>query len=110
MATCAVKIGGMLFTVDYSGQKELFNELNQLQEVFGHTACKKCGNTDLRHVVREVDGNDYYELRCSDKKCRAKLEFGQHNNKEKTLFPKLKDKEGAYLKNEGWVVWEKPKE
>ena len=34
MATCAVKIGGMLFTVDYSGQKELFNELNQLQEVF----------------------------------------------------------------------------
>ena len=111
MATCAVKIGGMLFTVDYSDQQDLFSELGKLEEVFGYTSCGKCGNNNLKHVVRNVNKHTYFELRCGDvKNCRAKLEFGHHDGKDKTLFPKRKDKEGNWLKNDGWVVWEKPKE
>ena len=58
--------------------------------------------TNFRFVVRNVDGNDYYELRCND--CGAVLAFGQHK-KGGTLFPKRKDDEGNYLPNKGWHKW-----
>ena len=47
--------------------------------------CGLCGSNNLRFVVRNVEGNDYYELRCVD--CGALLAFGQHK-KGGTLFPK----------------------
>ena len=90
------------FELEGSGQKEIFKELALIQEIFSEEKCGVCGKTSLRFIVRNVDGNDYYELRCND--CGAILAFGQHK-KGGTLFPKRKDDEGKYLPNKGWHKW-----
>jgi hypothetical protein len=90
------------FELEGSGQKEVFKELATIQEIFGETKCGLCGSTNIRFVVRNVDGNDYYELRCLD--CGAILSYGQHK-KGGTLFPKRKDDEGNWLPNMGWHKW-----
>jgi hypothetical protein len=90
------------FTVEGSGQKEVFKELATIQEIFGEEKCGMCNKNSLKFVVRNVEGNDFYELRCSD--CGAILSFGQHK-KGGTLFPKRKDDAGEYLQNKGWHKW-----
>jgi len=92
------------FELEGSGQKEIFKELAMIQEIFSEEKCGECGSTNLKFVVRNVDGNDYYELRCND--CGAILGFGQHK-KGGTLFPKRKDDEGNYLPKRGWHKWVK---
>lgn len=96
--------GKLQFEVEGSGQKELFKELATIQEIFGEEKCAACNKTNIRFVVRNVDSNDYYELRCND--CGAVLSFGQHK-KGGTLFPKRKDDDGNYLPNKGWYKWTK---
>ena len=85
-------------------QKDLFNQISSFQEVFDEGCCGKCGNENVRFVVRTVEENDYHELRCSS--CSAKLSFGA-NKKGGGLFPKRKDKEGNWLPDRGWVKWNK---
>lgn len=92
------------FELEAAGQKEVFKELATIQEIFGEEKCGSCGQNSLRFVVRNVDDNDYYELRCND--CGAVLAFGQHK-KGATLFPKRKDDNGNYLPNKGWHKWSK---
>ncbi len=92
------------FEVEGSGQKELFKELATIQEIFGEEKCGNCNKDSIRFVVRNVDDNDYYELRCAD--CNSILSFGQHK-KGGTLFPKRKDENGNYLPNKGWHKWTK---
>jgi len=91
--------------LESDGQKEIFKELAVLQEVFGENTCGMCSSTSIKFMSRNVDDNDYYELRCSD--CGAILAFGQHK-KGNTLFPKRKDDQGNYLPNKGWHKWQKP--
>jgi len=93
---------GISVEVEGGNQKEIFEELSTLQEVFGVSACGKCKKTDLKFVVREVDDNKFYEVHCND--CNAKLAYGSHK-KGGTLFPKRKDEEGKYLPSQGWVRW-----
>ena len=66
--TCQVS-DALAFELDAKDQTDVFEQLSSLQEVFGETTCGKCGKTDLRFVVRENDGNKFYELRC--KSCGA---------------------------------------
>jgi ribosomal protein L40E len=82
--------------------KDIVAQLYLLQEVFGETQCGKCGSENLRFVVREKDGNEYYELRCID--CGARLSFGVHK-KGGSLFPKRKDADGNWLPDKGWQKW-----
>ena len=92
-------------TLDVSHQRDAFEELSRVQEVFGNTQCKKCNGTDVRYQVRtDHEENKYYELVCNS--CRAKLAFGAHK-KGGGLFPKRKDKEGNWLNTNGWVKWNK---
>lgn len=95
---------GLTVRVEGSNQKEVFKQLAAFEEVFTETVCKKCGGSDTRFVVRNVEDNDFYEMRCENLNCRAKLEFGQHK-KGGTLFPKRKDDEGNFLPDNGWTVW-----
>ena len=101
-------VGQFSFEIQEDSMKEVFKNLAKLDEIFGNDVCGKCGGTDIKFVVRNVDDNDYYELHCKDIKCRAKLAFGQHK-KGGTIFPKRKDKEedGKYLPNNGWTVYVK---
>jgi hypothetical protein len=94
------------FELEGSGQKEIFKELALIQEIFSETKCGLCGSTNIRFIVRNVDGNDYYELKCND--CGAVLAFGQHK-KGGTLFPKRKDDDGNYLPNKGWYKYQSNK-
>ena len=87
------------FELEGAGQKEIFKELSALQEIFGEESCGMCKSHNIRYVVRNVEGNDYYELRCAD--CGAVLAFGQHK-KGGTLFPRRKDDDGKWLPNRGW--------
>jgi ribosomal protein L40E len=96
------KVGSLTITFEAETQKEVFKYLSSLEEVFGETKCGKCGSENLRFVVRENDGNEYYELRCLD--CGAKLAFGA-NKKGGGLFPKRKDAEGSWLPDKGWTKW-----
>jgi DNA-directed RNA polymerase subunit RPC12/RpoP len=90
-------------SVEFDGdsQKDLFGQIASFQEVFEESKCGKCGSENLRFIVRTVDENDYYELRCMD--CGAKLAFGV-NKKGGGLFPKRKDGD-TWLPNGGWVKW-----
>lgn len=90
------------FELEGSGQKEVFKELATIQEIFGEHCCGLCQKSNLKFVVRNVEGNDYYELRCND--CGGTLSFGQHK-KGGTLFPKRKDDENNWLPNKGWYKW-----
>lgn len=91
------------FEVEGEGQKEIFKELSSIQEIFGESECGMCKNTDIRFAVRNVESNEYYELKCT--KCGATLAFGQHK-KGGTLFPKRKDDKGEYMPNRGWYKWQ----
>ena len=96
------KLGNLSVEFECDTPKEVFNQLSVFQEVFGETNCGKCGSENLRFVVRVVDDNPYYEIRCLD--CGAKLAFGA-NKKGGGLFPRRKDAEGNWLPDNGWTKW-----
>lgn len=99
--------GRLEVEIEGEQQKDIFRSLGTFQEVFEHSKCGKCGEENIRFVVRtNADGDDFYELHCQD--CGARLAFGQHKNKDGTLFPKRKDGEGKWLPNGGWVKFVPP--
>jgi len=97
-------------TVTGNDHKELFSNMASYQEVFDNTKCGKCGCEQLRYVTRQdQEENTYYEIRCTNIGCLAKLAFGAHKKTE-TLFPKRKygknhEKAGEYLPHNGWLKW-----
>lgn len=100
--TYTTKNGRIAVEVEGESQKDLFLELARFQEVFEETTCGKCGSENLRFVVRTVDDNQYYELRCLD--CGARLAFGVHK-KGGGLFPKRRGENNEWLPDRGWVKW-----
>jgi MinD superfamily P-loop ATPase len=107
---CDYKVNDkLIIKFDGANQKEVFQNLAQLGEVFSISECGACGSKDIRHAVRTVPSGKqvftYYELHCQ--KCRARLSFGQSTDTV-TLFPKRKDDEGKYLDNGGWTKYVKP--
>ncbi len=95
--------GQLLFELEGAGQKEVFERLSEIQEIFGEEKCGACKGESLRYAVRVIDDNKYFELHCTT--CRARLAFGQHK-KGGTLFPKRKDDDGNWLPNNGWIKWD----
>lgn len=105
--------GNMTFEVEGAGIKEIFEDIAEIQEIFGVSRCGACGSMDTKFRVREVDGNKYYEQVCQNGgdahgngACRARLSFGQ-NRDMKRLYPKRKDKDGNYIANGGWEKYVK---
>lgn len=92
------------FEVSAEDQKTMFKELAELQETFSNTKCKRC-DSDARFVVRNVDDNDFYEMRCTNDKCRARLHYGC-NKKGGGVFPKRKTEDDKYHQFGGWLVWD----
>ena len=94
-----------------SEMTEIFEQLAHLAEVFGNmTARKEKYNdgksyNDVYPVVRTDDkDNKYYELHS--RYTPMKKAFGC-NKKGGGLFPKRKDKEGNYLPDNGWMIFNK---
>lgn len=102
---------------------EVFESLASLQEVFSNDECGIC-HKPARFIVREDDEkNKYYEMRCTNLSCRAKLQFGC-TKKGGNLFPKVRwdslsegdqknradqkaaaEKNRGYLPAGGWYKW-----
>lgn len=91
--------------VECRDQKELFDSIAGLQDVFQNTKCGKCGSV-AKFQTRTVDANQFFEARCTNPKCRAKLSFGCHKTGN-TLFPKRSDDDGKYHKFNGWKVFDR---
>lgn len=102
MSVCKVKAGGLVFELDVKGERDLFEQIAHIQEVFDHV-CGKCDSSNIKLVVRENDGNKFYEMRCKD--CGAKLSFGSHKTGG-TLFPKRKGDGDEWLPSGGWTKWD----
>jgi hypothetical protein len=93
----------MKIELEGADQKDVFEKLSDLSEVFGENECGACKSPDVRFMVRTVDKNKFYELKCNQ--CGARLSFGAHKTGD-TLFPKRKDAEGNWYDNKGWTKWD----
>ena len=94
---------GMVVELESENVKNMFGLVSQVQEVF-QQECGKCGNKQVIYCIRKVSGDEYYELRCSDSKCRAKIAFGQAKDNV-TVYPKRQDSEGNWKGANGWTIW-----
>lgn len=111
MLKATLKTPVVTFQLEAEKPKDLFKALAEVQEVFGEAKCGLCGKSDLKFVVRTVEGNDYHELACNS--CFAKLSFGASKQKPGHLFPirkltkegKASRKDGEYGKHNGWSVY-----
>mgnify|MGYP006138780865 CR=1 FL=1 len=99
--TYTTQNGRLRVELDADTQTSTFQAISRFQEVFEESVCGKCGSENLKYVVRNIDDNFYYELRCKD--CGAKLAFGVHKSGG-GLFPKRKDGD-QWLPDNGWVKW-----
>lgn len=94
--------GRITFEIEGGSQKELFEGISLLQEVFeADSTCGVCNSPEIRFRVRKVDTYVYYEYHC---KCGARLSFGQSKDM-KSLFPKRKDDSG-WLPDRGWSKYQ----
>ena len=100
--TSTSKNGRLNTELEGDSPRDIFANIAKFQEVFEETVCGKCGSENVRFVVRNVDDNLYFEIRCMD--CGARLSFGSPQ-KGGGLFPKRKDGEGNWLPDNGWVKW-----
>jgi DNA-directed RNA polymerase subunit RPC12/RpoP len=100
--TYTTKNGRINVEIEGESHRELFAQINKFQEVFEEDICGKCGHDHVKFIVRTVDDNQYYELRCAN--CGAKLSFGA-NKVGGGLFPKRKSPDGDWLPDSGWVKW-----
>lgn len=82
--------------------KDLFVDIHRFQEIFEEDTCGKCGSQDIKYIVRTIEDNQYYELKCVA--CSARLSFGV-NKKGGGLFPKRKSNDGKWLVDSGWLKW-----
>ena len=98
--------GRVSVELDAETQRDAFQQLSDFQEIFDEVACGKCASENLRFVVRTVDDNQFYEIRCMD--CGSRLEFGSMKQGGR-LFPRRKDKEGNWLPDRGWGKWNSEK-
>ena len=100
--------GRITAEIEGSTDVELFEKIARFHEVFGNSTCVVGdeASTAVRFVVREHDGNKYYEMRCDGpgELKGYKKEFGC-NRTGGGLFPRSKDREGNWLPNNGWQKW-----
>jgi len=88
--------------IEGDSHRDIFDQISRFQEVFEQGTCGKCSSENLKYVVRTVEDNQYFELRCAN--CTARLSFGA-NKKGGGLFPRRKDSAGSWLPDAGWVKW-----
>ena len=91
--------------VEGENQKELFENMAKVQEVFNEETPPGAKGLNTRYVVRVVDDNKFYEMRCQE--TGQVLSFGCHK-KGNTLFPKRRDDSGQTVGKNGWHKYVAP--
>ena len=96
--------GRLKVEVEGQTQKGIFKRIARFNEVFEAEPCGLCSNEDTQFSVRTIDGNDYYEKKCT--KCHATLSYGQMKEGGR-LFPKRKKDDGTWdTEHRGWYRWQ----
>jgi hypothetical protein len=101
--------------VESETSKGLFKGIAECQATFEDTKCGACGDTNIRYVHRTVEDNEFYEVHCTNIKCKAKLMYG-HKKDGKTMYPKryevdakgkakVENGKTVYLPNNGWTIY-----
>lgn len=108
-ASYVTRNGRYTFEVEATTHVELFKQLAEIQEVYEGLTCTYNGKTseDVVLQVRSVEDNDFLEAKCisNDFDIRnARLSFGQ-TKKGGGIFPKRKNEDGTFNKNNGWRRW-----
>lgn len=91
---------------------EMFEAVNEIssKDCLKPAICGKCGSDDTTLLVRVSDNDDkYYEARCRNPGCFAKLAYGV-NKKGGGLFSKKYEGEGDQRKkkgSDGWVIYDR---
>lgn len=100
--------------VEARDQQTAFKEIADFQEIFEGAPVVIDGvavpSENIRFRVRTVDKNDFYEkvyVGSNPDLWGYKLELGCSLENKGALFPKRKDKEGNYRKNDGWYKFSK---
>jgi hypothetical protein len=95
--------GRLTIELEAGSVKDLFAAVAQVSEVFdADSVCGCCESPRIIYRVRDVEGNRFFELYCTEPDCGAVLEFGQHRQGG-TLFPKRKNDQGLKLASRGWA-------
>ena len=100
-----VKWSSDRFDVEAEGVefKDCFEELAGAIEVLTNNKCGACDSGEAVPVVRENQGNKFFEMLC--RSCGCTLGFGQRRSDGK-LFPKRIDKNNKRLPDGGWTKWQ----
>ena len=101
--------GRYTFEVEGTTHVELFKQIAEIQEIYEGLTCTYNGKTseDVILRVRNVEDNDFLEAVCIDNDFalkNARLSFGQ-TKKGGGIFPKRKNDDNAFNKNNGWKKW-----
>ena len=106
--TYKTRNGRMAIKATGNTPKEVFGNMASLVEILDAAAvCGKCGDAGIVPRMRTIDKDAYYEMACTNPKCRATLSFGQ-TREGGLLFAKRKDKDDNWLSHDGWSVYRKP--
>lgn len=101
-------------TFDVRDQQTLFKELSNFQEVFCDDMSVEIDGlqvpmTDIRFRVRTVNGDEFFEkvyIGNNPKLFGYKKEYGCSKEHKGCMFPRVKDPDGTYRKNNGWYKWD----
>lgn len=101
--------GRLTFEFPIQGTKQAFEHLAEIQQVFEHEKCGKCGSSLIRCNVRKPKNQQgkpvkYFELVCQA--CDARLDVHQNAPPAETLYVTREDKDGKELPDGGWYKWE----
>ena len=104
--------GRLTFELEGQTQAELFEKLAQTQEIFENRRCTKFGeeSDEVNFVVREVDGNKFYELQYAGENPKlwgCRKSFGQSKQNKGQLFPHRKGEDGEFLPDNGWMKYDR---
>lgn len=99
--------------IDCDSIKDVFRTIGSVTEILNEEKCGLCGNTSIVLKTRSVEKDrkvyEYFEMSCTNLKCRARLAYGQRQEGG-GIFPIRKldgngkgDREnGTYGPHNGW--------
>lgn len=92
--------GQMTFEFEAADAKDLFAQRAMI-ELHDEEGCGVCKGTHIRCEVRRTGEYTYYEMRCQNRQCNARLDFGQYKDM-KNLFVKR----DAHPETNGWYIYD----
>ena len=110
-------VGEFDIEIEAPDLQTLIKEVTNLRNAIAYEICGKCKDPNTIVNWRNVDSNDFFELKCTNRSCGAVLQLGTHKE-DKTLYKKKMktnsrgkaEKDGdkaVYLPDNGWLKYDK---